>query len=344
MASSQFKIYKSQDIGGPGPILGITGSLTSLLDVCLVYGYGTGSYYKSPAGWTKPLGQTGSLAFYRPNSGSRMNLFINDMGPHTASLGKEAWATGWENIANFGCVTTDGIITGSVGCGWGQFPLPDQLLTTGHVTVRKCNNFTTARDWILFADAYTMYLFILSDDAAGEYNAFWFGDIYSIAGSDDAYRCMIRGAAAVNSATGDTIDVIGVVDGTAAMAGSFIARTFSGGGSSVSIRCHGDYAHVVSNAAGSSVDIAMYSAFLSTPNKVDQCYYISPLWLSEFGWTCMRGRFRGIYHICHATARFLDGQTFEGCDNYAGKSFQVVKVGKNGGMWGVEISNTVETN
>ena len=58
----------------------------------------------------------------------------------------------------------------------------------------------------------------------------------------------------------------------------------------------------------------------------------------------LRGRMRGLYHLCHQPSNFSDGQIVTGANEYAGKTFQVVKPGYYGGAMLVEISNTVETN
>ena len=69
--NSQFTIYSSSDVGGPGLITGTTGSLITVLDACLVNGYSG----KSAAGWTKPLGTlSGSISAYQQGSGSKLDL------------------------------------------------------------------------------------------------------------------------------------------------------------------------------------------------------------------------------------------------------------------------------
>ena len=64
MPNSQFTIYTATDIGGPGLLTGVTGSLINILNACLVNGYTS----KSAAGWTKPFADisasAGSLPYY----------------------------------------------------------------------------------------------------------------------------------------------------------------------------------------------------------------------------------------------------------------------------------------
>jgi hypothetical protein len=51
-----------------------------------------------------------------------------------------------------------------------------------------------------------------------------------------------------------------------------------------------------------------------------------------------------MYQVCHPSSNFSDRQRFSGANDYAGKTFQIVKWGANGGYVAIEVSNTVETN
>jgi len=189
MATSQFTIYTSGDSGAP-ILYGSTGSIILIFDSCLVNGYGT----KPGAGWTKPLPNTGSGAFtasygcWQQPTGSAMTLFVNDNAPNATPLYKEAWATGWESLTDFSASTTT-----CVGSGSGQFPIPAQLLTNGHVVIRKSvtSDSSSVRSWILAADSSSFYFWAATSDTAGMYYGFGFGDIYSFKTSSvDAYKCI----------------------------------------------------------------------------------------------------------------------------------------------------------
>jgi hypothetical protein len=39
----------------------------------------------------------------------------------------------------------------------------------------------------------------------------------------------------------------------------------------------------------------------------------------------LRGRLRGMYHVCHPATAFADGDTFVGSGDYAGRTFLIVK-------------------
>jgi hypothetical protein len=326
MASSQFTIYSSSDGSAPS-LTGAAGSLIALFKACLIDGYGSKTP-PSPA-WSQPVATASNIGSFKPGAGSQMAFVLNDNGGNVTSTFKEAWATGWESVAGVGS---------PVGSGSGQFPTAAQLLTSGHVVIRKSATAdSTVRNWIMFADSYTLYFFALTGDSAGVYYAFMFGDIYSLKLTTDTYRGMIIGRNTENSSTGinqegmDTTSFVNI-----AVIGSFMPRTYGGGGTSITVGKHGD---VGLSSSGSS-PIGM----CTNPNGPDNSYYLAPYWVTESSGSIVRGRMRGFYQICHPIAGFSDGQTFSGSGDYAGKTFQVVKQSANSSLYCVEISNTVETN
>jgi hypothetical protein len=359
MANSTFTLYSSGDAGSPA-LTGLTGSLITLLDACLVTGYGS----KASAGWSKPIaninsGSVGVVGCYKNASGSAMTLVVNDSAPNATAAGKEAWMTGWESLAG---------ITGSSkeGAGTGQFPTPAQLLTTGHVVCRKSTTADNAvRTWQVFADQNTFYLSISTNDVIGTYYSVMFGDIFSLKGNTDLYRCILIGRAAENSTGGSTAgsnagtpDCFDAcfyrsdISNTTALIGSgmdghYMPRSFGGGGSSIKVGKTMD----MSVAINSGISIFNtqgnpfpFAGAIQTPNTPDNTLYLSPIRISEPGSGTIRGRLRGFFQICHPASSFSDGQTFAGGGDYAGKSFIIVKQGTNAGFWAMETSNTVETN
>ena len=331
MATSQFTIYSSLDQYGPGYLNGLTGSLITVLDACLVNGY-TG---KPAAGWSKPFANSGSvIGCYKQGSGSKFTLFINDNGPNVTAVGKEAWATGWETL-----------ISSSVPCGTGsgQFPLPSQVLTTGHVVIRKSNTADTIlRPWIIYGDASTFHLFIFTGDAPNSvaaYSYFHFGDIYSLAGSSDIWRCLIVGRNTENYSLQLNEDVINAQANTV-LTGHYMARTFGGSGQgSINV---GKIADVSKSNVGGAYQIG-YGGVMAGPNPMDNQFYFSPIWIVENS-AYLRGRLRGMYSGCHALGTFADGQYLSGSNDFAGKIFRIVKPGYTNGYFTMETSNTIETN
>jgi hypothetical protein len=317
-----FTVYKSSD--GSAPVLtGNAGSLIAVLDGCLVTGYGS----KAAAGWTHPVATASNIGSYLAPSGAKMGLVVNDNAPNGTSLGKEAWATGWESVAGVGS---------PVGSGSGQFPTAAQLLTSGHVVIRKSSaTGAGAITWTLYADARTFYLFALTGDTATMYYAFGFGEFYSIKSTADTYNGIIMGRNTENVASGATEGMDNLSALNAAVIGNFCPRTAAGTGTSILIGKHGDA------TKGSASTLLGSVEYLNGP---DGDVYISPIWVCESASSRIRGRLRGLYQPLHAIANFTDGQTFSGTGDYAGKTFVAIKESANLGVYIIETSNTVDTN
>lgn len=350
MATSQFTIYTSSDTNGPGFITGTTGSVIRILDACLVNGYTN----RPAAGWTKPLPNiSGTLACYQQPSGSLFVVMVNDATQNGVTA-KEAVAVGFETISSLtGSVGAGSIFTGSygLGTGFGQFPALTQGVS-GHVTWRKSVTAdTTIRPWVVAADAYTFYLWIQTGDTAGAYYHGSFGDIFSLKGPTDTYRCMLTGRNIDNSAAAlgnDWSDQISAWNGAnnallVAQPGVFMPRNIGGTGGSVNVTKKGDSGAgtLFNNTSPQSVSI---SGLFQTPNGADNSLYLSPIWIVDPSVVSLRGRLRGIFQLCHPIANFTDGQQFNGSGDFAGKSFMIIKNGPQSGMWTLEISPTVETN
>lgn len=335
MSASLLAKYTSSDASGPGVLTGTAGALLTLLDACLVNGYSG----HAAAGWTKPIANSGNIGCYKQGAGSGLNLVVND---NTFLTAKEAIATGWESLAS---------IAAPVGTGTGQFPTPAQSLTNGHVVYRKSNTADgTGRAWQLFADASTFYLFVVTGDSASNYMRCCFGDLFSFVGASDAYRCFIQGRDADNSfsdARNNRDDFMicpanGVPLTSSIGGGWYMPRSFGGAGISIGVSPLWQMAWAAS--LNTTNVYAVFNGAIQVPNGPDNSYYLSPIVVYEHAVAALRGRMRGLYAMGHSSASFADGQTFSGAGDYAGKSFQVIKGGMNGGYWVIETSATVETN
>jgi len=354
MPLSQFIVYSSGDRNAPS-LNGISGSLLNVLDQCLVTGYGT----KPAAGWTKPFGTdpTQSIAAYRPPSGSRMNLLVYDNNPSQSFtsgasqvLGRCAWWVGWEQLYGL-----TGSSNTSIGSGSGNFPQTAQLIGTqqpissSYVVLKSITSDAVQRFWIMFADAYCMHLFIQNSSAYGWYH---FGSLYSLKGPSDVYNCWINGRYAMvdNDATsrqsGDDylpqppFSQYGWPTAVARVAGgggpAALALKISDGGKCTS--------QTVTSPGGSGiVNQVIMQGVIPAPNATDNTLYFSPVWIGE-GAAQLRGRIRGLWMICHPASSFSDGQTIQGANELAGKTFQIVKPMGGGSAFAMEISPTLESN
>jgi len=359
MATTQFTVYSSNDPYAP-LLTGQVGSLINLFDKCLVNGYGS----KLPAGWLKPIvnDNTAGVACWQQPSGSGFVMCVNDNAPTSSAGALEAWFNGLETIIGLTASLT------GIGSGYGQFPAAGQTCPagtagpqSGSFVIRKTNSLDAiSHTWLMFADDRTIYFFT-QPDTAGIYGSYFFGDIFSFKPTHDTYKCFIHGRTQCGKATtaafldcGDlmTYPINSSFYTATSQPQYFLARSFAGGISSVYAALIGDIGKstlnvTLNNQNGASAVNPPTSPFygsLLCANPTDNSLYMSPISVSEPSPGILRGRMRGMYHLCHPIANFGDGQIISGGNEYAGKTFMCVKEGHNGGMWVIEISNTVECN
>lgn len=292
-------IYRSTDTSAP-VLTGQVGSLITLLDACLVNGYGS----KAAAGWSKPYTGTNSADYQQGGSG--FYLEVNDNGPGTGGA-REARIRGYEVMTAF-------------NTGTGLFPTSAQL-SAGDVIRKSATADGTARAWKLFADDRTFYLFILSGDAAGIYISTMFGDIFSYLAGDN-YKCAIMGrttetAAGPPAASTDNFGSNAAFGSS--VAGHYIARTYTGFGTSTTIGKSVDAIKSGNTSSGAFVGPVPF------PNPIDGGLYISPVTVHEAPVIGIRGVLRGLWQGIHPLASFSDGDTFDGQGTYATRSFEIVK-------------------
>ena len=329
---AQFTIYKSTDASAPA-LSGTVGTLLAVLDACLVNGYGA----KAAAGWSKPIANSGNIGCYQQGAAAVGDfvVVINDNGPG-AGAAKEARATGWKTVS---------AITG-IGVGTGQFPLPAQLLTVGCVAILKSTTAdATSRNWMVVADARTFYLFIGHAGTTAK-SDFGFGEFYSLWGTSDVNNCFISGRlvenSAVQSVANGGLDKMVTPAVTSNYLGCFLADSFAGfSGSIVCYPC-GDPSRLSTLMTASAGQPATGSG--PTPNTSDASYLMAPLNLTEGSWA-LRGRYRGLYQICHPLAALTDGATLDATGDLNGKSFVFsIPGGTNLGCLAIETSDTLDTN
>lgn len=366
MTTSSFTIYTSEDRDGPGPITGFSGSLVTILNACLINGYGTGSWRKNAAGWLKPCPDAGSgvgpysasFGAWQQPSGSGFSFHINDNYPQGITV-PEAWLVGWHYISSS---TPPQILlanSASVGSGTGQFPTPSQagsVGTFGALIVRKSVAVNSSpRSWMIAVDPYTIYMWIWTGDSAGWAMDWGFGDFYSLVGPSDRGRCLIYGKHATGGTAASTVtDCISGGPSRSGlgwttttynpMYGHYIANSISGfGGSTWAIK-KGDI-HMTSGANNVTTNYGYnyQDGIYSFPQPYDNSMRLSPIWIGDVT-PSLRGKYRGLYQPLHYASSFQNGQIISGSGNLSGKVFMMVEQGTHGGHWALEISNTVETN
>jgi hypothetical protein len=308
------RVYRSTDASAPS-LTGTAGSLVSVLDACLVNGYGS----QTAAGWTKSFSTTNKAAYRQNatganNSASPMYLYVDDAVPGTHG-GREARVCGFETMS---AITPTGT---------GQFPTSGQsTVGVGTLVVRKSVSADgTVRPWVLIANGQTLYLFVETGDFVSPYPctlAFWFGDFKSYKASD-TYAVMIVGRTA-EAQTGlfqempSMIGPGGAVTYNMAnvMLGHFIARHWTGLGGSVKCGKLWEYNRAVdSNGNGTGANGSWSSdtaapiapqmgpgrfsttVALPYPHGPDQGMLLSPIYLNHGNG--IRGYFYGLWGALH---------------------------------------------
>src|SRR5574341_358034 len=175
-------LYKSSDASAP-VLTGVAGSLITVLDGCLVNGYGS----KAAAGWTKPFSGS-NLAVYRnnPTGGTGFYLNIDASAPAGNVLGTHAYARGNEVATQ---ANTRAAVTGATG----PYPTAAQL-ANGIPILKGETPDATARPWTVSADDKTFTL-LTKPGNMHEWSGFHYGDIFSLK-TGDAYRSIIIGRGA----------------------------------------------------------------------------------------------------------------------------------------------------
>ncbi len=327
-------VYRSTDASAP-TLSGTAGDLVNLLDKCLVAGYGS----QSAAGWTKPYTAT-NRAVFRQGGGNQFYLWVNDDATTHPVTAKDATLRGWEVLGSIPSEIVDGTHTG---------PFPDltQRSSTAPIAMRKSATAdATTRSWIVVADDRTVYVFIATGDVAGgRYCAFMFGDFYSLL-SGDGYRTALIGRttdASTYAAADDMLAVSSAAGSFAGLASHYFARGYTGTGGSINCAKQTD-----TGLLSTGAPVTLGAGVMAYPNPTDGGIVISRVFIQEpttGGVNSRRGWMRGFWAFGHAIANVVDGDTFTGTGDLAGRTFLVIKSsnGANLGLYVIETSNTWDT-
>lgn len=310
-------VYRSTDAGAPNVLAGTIGTLITVLDACLVNGYGA----KAGAGWTKPFSGT-NLAAYKQGSGCGFYLRVDD-----SALAVQAKAVGYETMFD-------------VNTGTNAFPTSGQL-STGVYFPKSSTADAVVRPWVVVATSKAFYLYVHYDEtnitASSTYKLIaFFGDFTSYK-SGDAYNCAIVGSNAVNASVnnfGLTASALNV-----SLNGHYVARSYTQVGGSIN-------AGKVIDSARNGATYRIGNAGASTPypspitGGIDMC----PVVVTEgaSGQIVARGEMPGLYAPLHTLpANHYD--TFSGSGELTGKTFQLFDCHEGSGIRcraALEISDT----
>lgn len=328
--------YYSTDASAPA-LTGQAGSLTSLLDACLVNGYGS----KTALGWT--IAYTGTnKRDYKQGAGSNgYYLDVNDAAPNNA---QEAQMVGYETVS-------------ALATGTQPFPTTAQS-SFGVVCRKSATADATARKWYLFGDSTCFYLFVDTGDlTAPSYSTvFMFGDIFAYK-SADGYNTAIVGRFGQNSSSmgNEALQALNQASNVLASGypGAYLDRHWSGVGGSQPFGRFSSLLMFTNGAGGSysqgGVSVAVpgdvQSQGFAYPNGPDGALELAPVFAAHS--SAVRGYMKGLWVPLHRQP-LGHGDTFQGTGNMAGKSFQAFNVclatggsfGLQGGQYMIETSNT----
>lgn len=305
-------IYRSTDVGAP-VLNGTVGSLITLLDACLVNGYGS----KTAAGWTKAYSGTNLAAYRMSTAGSSSGCYlrVDDTGT------REGRIIGYKTMSD-------------VNTGTNQFPTT--LQQSGGYFVKKSTTIDgTARPWVLLADERFFYLFInanvtnpINSDAQDGF--MYFGDLISNK-PVDGNECVICGAEVTLTTSGTTVVTSLSHNSYSSTYPCCVARDYTGITASVKV-CpisRIPYAITSPTIIGASLNNAY-------PDPVTGGISLFELEILENSLYGARGVLPGWYFPYGGRLIGQNWDTFAGTGNMSGKNFILVNLynGSSAGSFG----------
>lgn len=339
------RLYASTDAGAP-TLNEASGSLISVLDACLVNGYGA----KVAAGWEKSFSDSTTGAAYRAPAGNRHYLSVNDAaGPNPRGT----------------------IIVNATAWNVGESYSPAPQSVAGGVFIPKHDNVAGSRAWYVLVNDRMLY-FWTAWSSASDFSRgalFYFGDVLP-ARLNDAYATIIGGAhtsmnttnwsgtwsaSTSDSATislGTTLsEVVGLGGyGTFLHSGKFWARSHTAVGQGVAATTQHDLSrfHTSHISTGSALPLNLassHAAYLryywasgsaGYPNVIDGGLYFSPVQASEgFAY---RGTLPGLWVPMSFHSTTFHNQRMFGTGPLAGK--ELLFLYTPWGNVGWEVSDT----
>lgn len=262
--------YFSTDASAP-TLSGTAGTLISVLDACLVNGYGS----KSGAGWTKAYSGV-NLAAYRMSTTSPATGFYLRVDDSNATASR---LVGYETMLD-------------VNTGTGPFPTSIQF-SGGLYAIKSSGAGSTARPWVVVAENRSFYIFILGNQTTFGAGDTWnctvfFGDIITRK-AVDGYNCALiaNSSASNNSQQMGTVNSLGTYGDITA---HYLARDYTGvGGSKQFGKCRvfktwGAYSNILGGP----------ESYVTFPDPITQTWDLAKVMVMESA-IVMRGYLPGLY-------------------------------------------------
>lgn len=318
-------VYQSTDASAP-VLNGNAGSLCTVLDACLVNGYGV----KAAAGWAIAFTAASKRIYRAPSGALRPYIRVDDTAPRAAPF----------NNANEARVMASEAATG-IDVQTGKFP------PTGNGVIMLKDNgaVVTSRPWIVIADDRTVYMWVQSGDFGMGWASMCFGEYFSLQAASDVWNGILIGnpvetiaATPIQVATNEKLPLLSALGAT--LTGHYVARAPDGFGPQATIY------QVGKHGAGQHSQ-AVLAGLLAYPNRADNGLYLAQVHIHDAisNLAYIRGRLRGFWHCLHPAATLKHGDTWNGTGALAGKSFMAIGPTPGfDGMFVMETSNTWERN
>lgn len=264
-------VYRWDDASAP-VLSASNGALIGVLDACLVDGYGA----KAAAGWSKAFSGTNKAAYLQGTGGNGHYLRVDN----STSNQYPRWR-GYEAMSD-------------VDTGTGPFPT-DAQVSGGLYLSTSSTNDSTARPWLIAADAKRFYLWIGYNDTTSTglgstaYKPiFFYGNILPLRPAD-AYHTLIvanaSGAANVNN-----LGTIGLAG--AAIAGHYLARINNQTGTSLACSKASDQR--------AESHLILGTAAITYPDPITGGMLLAPVFVIEPTTFLTRGIMPGLWNPLHA--------------------------------------------
>lgn len=309
-------VYRWDDASAP-VLSAANGALIGVLDACLVDGYGA----KAAAGWSKAFSGTNKAAYLQGTGGNGHYLRVDN----STSNQYPRWR-GYEAMSD-------------VDTGTGPFPT-DAQVSGGLFMITSSTTDSTARPWVLIADAKRFYLYVGRAQTTAEGLAstayapiVFFGSIISLK-SGDAYHTAII---ASSTAAATTNSLASMPSTSVAIAGHYLARDNNQTGTSLACsKC--------SDQRGESHTI-MGTSDAVYPDPITGGMLLAQVFVQEPSGYLSRGIMPGLWNPLHNLPA-NPGDTFSGTTTGGlnGKSFILLdaSAGSTRGRVALETSDTWE--
>lgn len=315
-----FTIFTSSDSGAP-VLNGMTGSLISLLDACLVNGYGD----KSGLGWTKEYTSGTCAAVYRMPTGIRFYLQVNNTDAVNSG---NSYLRGFQSMTSYESGVNQ--FPNSTYDGWAAGNINYSVWNTQFGAVSNPPTFPVT--WKLFGDGLTFYLFTknIVVDGLYYYHGHGFGEFYSYK-RYDAYRCFIIGRPTIIANTNVAANAYGLLVGRkydlSYLGGHILCKDVYANASPVMFGKMGNPVYFSPDSAAQETGpLHPMCGNLSFPCSINGGFMASPIFIFETDGT-MRGEMRGLWHWCHWGKYVSDGLVLSGQNELNGKIFHFVAPG-----------------